>query len=114
MAADPSLFPGRDGSGTAWQPDETPMYGFHHAWRGWDVMLHELVFAQFLYEPGDFHRTGGFSTHQGGSVNWGMVMARRRAGAGRVGLRAMVSAEPWTDSRVRLSEPAGDRRDVRG
>ncbi len=96
MAADPSLFPGRDGSGTAWQPDETPMYGFHHAWRGWDVMLHELVFAPFLYEPGDFHRTGGFSTHQGGSVNWGMLMARRRAGAGRVGLRAMLSAEPWT------------------
>ena len=42
------------------------------------------------------HRTGGVSSHQASSVNWGMVMARRTAGAGRVGLRTMLSAEPWT------------------
>ena len=91
-----SLFPHRDASGTAWLPDVTPMYGLQHTWRGWELMLHGLAFAQFLYQPGDIHRTGGYSTHQFGSVNWGMLMARRPAGAGRVGVRAMLSAEPLT------------------
>jgi hypothetical protein len=59
-------------------------------------MLHGAGFAQFLYEPGGVHRTGGFSNAQGSSVNWAMVMARRAVGTGRVGLRAMVSVEPWT------------------
>jgi hypothetical protein len=91
-----SLFAPRDASGTAWLPDVTPMYGVQRSWGRWQVMLHGLAFAQFLYEPGDIHRTGGFSTHQFGSVNWGMLMARRPAGAGRVGVRAMLSAEPWS------------------
>jgi hypothetical protein len=97
-APEPSdtLFPAREASGTSWLPDATPMYAVHRSWRGWDVMLHGNLFAQFLYEPGERHRTGGFSTRQFSSTNWGMVMARRRAGAGRVGLRAMVSSEPWT------------------
>ena len=59
-------------------------------------MLHGVAFAQVLYEPGDIHRTGGFGTHQLGSVNWGMLTARRAAGKGRVGLRTMGSLEPWT------------------
>ena len=36
------------------------------AWLGIDAAW--LAFA--LYEPGDIHRTGGYSTHQIGSVNW--------------------------------------------
>jgi hypothetical protein len=90
------LFPARDASGTAWLPDTTPMYGLQRTWHGWELMLHGLAFAQFLYEPGDIHRTGGYSTHQIGSVNWAMLMARRPAGSGRVGVRAMLSGEPWT------------------
>ncbi len=90
------LFPVREASGTAWLPDETPMYGIARRWRGWEVMLHGSAFAQFLYEPGDPHRTGGFDKRQVSSVNWGMVMMRRPLGAGRVGLRAMLSVEPWT------------------
>lgn len=90
------LFPSRDASGTAWLPDETPMYGLPRTWGKWQVMLHRAAFAQFLYEPGDRHRTGGFSSHQLSSVNWGMVMARRPLAGGRLGLRVMGSAEPWT------------------
>jgi hypothetical protein len=90
------LFPVRDASGTAWLPDQTPMFGSEHTWSGWSVMLNGVAFASFLYEPGDVHRTGGFSTHQFVSTNWGMLMARRRAGAARVGLRAMLSVEPWS------------------
>ena len=92
------LFPAREASGTAWLPDDTPMFGSRQSGRGWDVMLHGSAFAEFLYEPGDVHRTGGFSTHQFLSTNWGMLMARRRVGTARVGLRAMVSLEPWTVS----------------
>ena len=91
-----SLFPTREASGTAWLPDITPMYGVERTWGDWNVMLHGVAFVQFLYEPGLIHRTGGYSTHQFGSVNWGMAHARRRLGAGRVGLRAMLSLEPWT------------------
>jgi hypothetical protein len=83
-------------SGTAWLPRATPMYGVHRSWHGWDLRLDGAAFVQEIYEPGDRHRTGGAATHQAASVNWGMVMARRRTGAWRIGLRAMVSAEPLT------------------
>ncbi len=90
------LFPMRDASGTAWLPNQTPMFGSEHSWRGWDVMLNGVAFATFLYEPGEVHRTGGFSTSQLISTNWGMLMARRRINDARIGLRAMVSVEPWS------------------
>ena len=90
------LFPAREASGTAWLPDDTPMYAVHRRLGPWDVMLHGVAFAELLFEPGDIHRTGGFSGHQFASVNWGMAMARRPLGQGRFGLRAMASLEPWT------------------
>ena len=90
------LFPAREASGTAWLPDETPKYGVLRMFGQWAVMLHGTAFGQFLYEPGEKHRTGGFSSRQVSSVNWLMAMARRPVGAGRVGLRTMISVEPWT------------------
>jgi hypothetical protein len=60
-------------------------------------MLHGQAFVQFIYEPpGNVHRTGGPASTQTSSVNWGMLMARRRAGSGRLGLDVMLSLEPWT------------------
>lgn len=96
LANDIDLFPMRDASGTSWLPDTTPMFGVERQWHGWSAMLSGTAAAQFLYEPGEVHRTGGFSTHQFSSTNWGMFMARRPAGSGRVGVRAMLSLEPWT------------------
>ena len=95
-AGDLVLFPSRESSGTAWVPDETPMYGVQRTLGAWQVIFHGSVFGQFLYEPGDRHRTGGFSKGQVSSVNWGMIMIRRSIGRGRLGFRAMASAEPWT------------------
>lgn len=92
----PALTPTREASGTAWLPEATPMYGAHRPWRGWDLRLDGALFAQFLYEPGDRHRTGGPATRQVGGVNWGMALARRATGSGRFGVRTMLSAEPWT------------------
>ena len=90
------LFGPREASGTAWQPDESPMFGLHRPTGQWTVMLDGSAFVQFLYEPGDFHRTGGVSNGQFSSANWLMGMARRPVGKGRIGLRGMVSLEPWT------------------
>jgi hypothetical protein len=86
------LFVAREGSGTSWLPEQTPMLGWHRPVGGWEVMVHGNLFMQFLYEGGEVHRR----SRQGGSINWLMSMARRPAGGGQVGVRAMFSAEPWT------------------
>jgi hypothetical protein len=92
-----ALFPAREISATAWQPDTAASYGVHRRAGEWDLMLHGEAFVQIIYEPPDgVHRTGGPQTTQTTSVNWGMLMARRRAGAGRVGVNVMLSLEPWT------------------
>jgi hypothetical protein len=80
----------REGSGTAWLPDNTPMYGLHSQFGQWQVMWHGNAFAQFLHESGDR------GSDQFGSINWVMAMAYRSAGGGRLGVRGMLSLEPWT------------------
>ena len=82
----------REGSGTAWLPDESPMYALHRESNGWMLMLHANAFLQYLKETGDR------GSDQLGSINWVMGMAQRKAGAGQLTLRGMISAEPWTIS----------------
>jgi hypothetical protein len=88
----PSLLSAREASGTAWQPDVSPMHGLHGRAGAWELMLHGNGFIQFLYEASPEHRGGT----QAGSINWAMGMARRPIGPGRFGLRSMISLEPWT------------------
>ena len=83
-------FPAGEASGTAWLPDDTPMYGILTKAGGWELMWHGNAFAQYLYESGDR------GSDQAGSINWIMGMARRDLAGGRFGLRGMVSLEPWT------------------
>jgi hypothetical protein len=80
----------REGSGTSWLPDETPMYAVHRQVGGWMLMAHANAFLQYLHESG----TRG--SDQAGSINWVMGMADRAVGSGHLGLRGMVSLEPWT------------------
>jgi len=87
-----SLFSTREASGTAWLPDATPMNGLHRQARGWEVMVHGNAYLQILHESAPEHR----GQTQGGSINWGMVMARRPLGQGWVGLRTMMSLEALT------------------
>src|SRR5215207_1147410 len=75
----------RDGSGTSWLPEASPMYAFHATRGGWQLMAHENLFVQFLRESG----TRG--ADQGGSINWFMGMAQRPVGNGRLRLNGMVS-----------------------
>lgn len=80
----------RMGSGTSWVPDATPMYASHSMLGGWELMLHGVAFVQ--YDDQGSKR----GDKQFGSVNWGMVMAGHDLAGGRLNLRAMMSAEPFT------------------
>lgn len=80
----------RDGSGTSWLPDSTPMYAVHRMSGSWLLMMHGNVFAQYISEGGER------GDDQFGSINWVMGMARRKAGAGDLMFRAMMSAEAAT------------------
>lgn len=80
----------REGSGTSWQPDSSPMYALHGEAGSWRFMLHGNLFLQYI-------REGGVrGDDQFGSINWLMGMARREVAGGELRLRAMMSAEPLT------------------
>ena len=85
-----SMPPTRQGSGTSWLPDQTPMFAVHRQAGAWSLMGHGNLFVQYLRE------SGGRGSNQFGSINWFMGMADRPVGRGRLGLRGMVSLEPWT------------------
>jgi YHS domain-containing protein len=80
----------REGSGTSWQPDDSPMYAVHVPLGAWMLMVHDNAFLQYVDE-------GGLrGADQVGSINWLMVMAEHPLGPGRLSLRGMISFEPWT------------------
>lgn len=83
----------REASGTAWQPDSAPHAGYHLTRGSWELMAHGFV--SLIYDDQDGPR-GDEKTF---SENMLMGMASRPLGSGRLGLRAMVSAEPWTIGR---------------
>jgi hypothetical protein len=80
----------REASGTAWQPDTTPLHAFHWMLGDWMLMLHGNLFVM-LDAQGS--RRGAT---QVSSVNWLMFMAEHPLGPGTVTLRTMLSAEPLT------------------
>jgi hypothetical protein len=80
----------REGSGTSWLPDASPMHALHGQTGNWELMLHGSLYVHFLDDGGD----RGFD--QFGATNWIMGMARRPAGGGDLTLKAMLSSDPWT------------------
>ena len=83
----------REASGTSWQPDASPHEGIHATFGEWSVMTHG--FANLVYDRQGGPR-GDTKTF---SESMLMVMARRPAGDGVLGLRAMVSADPLMGKR---------------
>jgi hypothetical protein len=79
----------RNASGTAWQPDSTPMFMWHARAGGWQLGLHTNSFFGY-----DGASSGGGDDFI--SINWLMGMASRPIGTGDLTLRAMMSAEPAT------------------
>ena len=79
----------RDGSGTAWQPDASPHMGgmAHHG--EWMTMSHALLNVVYSDQGGP---RGDDKAFLAGMV---MGMAQRPLGAGTLGLRAMLSPDPF-------------------
>jgi mono/diheme cytochrome c family protein len=91
MMAGPLGIPmAREGSGTSWLPDSSPMYARHTMAGSWQFMGHGNAFLQYLNEGSDR------GDDQFGSINWLMGMARRPLADGVFTARTMLSAEPFT------------------
>jgi len=78
----------RDASGTAWQPDSTPMAGLSWKAGGWTGMVHG--FADLIYD----HQGGPRGDSKTFSESMLMVMAQHAAGPGTLTLRSMLSLDP--------------------
>lgn len=80
----------REGSGTSWQPDASPMAAIHARAAGWLFMVHGNVFLNYDVQG------SARGDSQVDSINWLMVMARHALGPGELSARAMLSLEPLT------------------
>jgi hypothetical protein len=83
----------RDGSGTSWLPDASPMQGLMRQRGDWILMVHGNAFVEFIDTGSDR------GDHQFGSVNWIMGMAQHEVGGGPLQFRGMFSLEPLTVGR---------------
>jgi hypothetical protein len=80
----------REGSGTSWQPDSTPMEGLHSMKGEWTLMADG--FADAVYD----HQGGPRGDSKVFVPTMLMLMAQRRAGPGTLGARTMWAADPGT------------------
>jgi hypothetical protein len=86
----------RNGSGTAWLPDASPMYGVMLHSKKWMYMLHGNIFLRYTNQ--DFTNKGSRGNDAFDAPNWFMLMAQRKIG--RNGLfmyEAMVSLDRLTE-----------------
>ena len=86
----PSMQHGRDGSGTSWMPDDTPVFAHHFMPGGWMLMLHYSVIA------GVDDQWSDRGSRRFTSTNWVMGMATHALLGGELTLRSMLSLEPAT------------------
>jgi hypothetical protein len=68
----------RNGSGTGWLPDSTPMYGYMMHSKKWMFMAHGNVFIR--YNSQDIFQTGSRGDQKVDAVNWFMFMGQRAIG----------------------------------
>jgi hypothetical protein len=83
----------REGSGTSWQPESTPMEGLHAMEKEWSFMLHGFAYGIYDYQGGDRGDDRFLS------VNMLMGAAQHPLGPGTFGVRTMLSLEPATVGR---------------
>ena len=88
----------RNGSGTSWHPDNTPMYAYmsQPSNNKWSYMLHYAVYLRYTSQNSNNSDKRG-SASQFGAPNWFMGMAQRKVGQrGLFQVRAMVSFDALT------------------
>ena len=81
---------GREGSGTSWMPDSSPVYAHHFMAGDWMLMLH---YAATLGYDDQWSDRG---SRRLASTNWLMGMASHPLLGGRLTFRGMFSGEPAT------------------
>lgn len=69
----------RNGSGTGWLPDASPMYGSMFHAKDWMFMLHGNIF--FRYNNQDFSNKGSRGDSKFDAPNWLMFMGQRKVGS---------------------------------
>ena len=88
-----SLPMNRNGSGTGWLPDASPMYGYMIHSRKWMYMIHGNIFVR--YNRQDIGEKGTRGDSKVDAPNWFMAMGQRRVGVkGLFHFNTMFSLDP--------------------
>ncbi|HTK21804.1 MAG TPA: hypothetical protein VL442_19945, partial [Mucilaginibacter sp.] len=84
----------RDGSGTSWVPDETPMYAYMIHGKKWMTMIHGSFFLR--YNKQDLFNSGSRGGKKFDAPNWLMAMTQRPVGKnGLFSINTMFSFDPF-------------------
>jgi hypothetical protein len=85
----------RNGSGTSWMPDATPIYAYMKMTPKWNLMFHGSIFLRYTNQ--DITKKGSRGGQQFDAPNWFMGMAQRRIGKrGLFIFNAMLSLDRLT------------------
>src|SRR3990170_1634568 len=83
----------RNGSGTGWLPDASPMYGYMLHSKKWMYMIHGNIFVR--YNNQDIGNKGTRGDTKVDAPNWFMAMGQRKVGQkGLFHFNAMFSLDP--------------------
>lgn len=83
----------RNGSGTGWLPDASPMYGYMGHSKKWMYMFHGNIFVR--YNNQDVSNKGTRGDEKVDAPNWFMAMGQRRVGhKGLFHFNTMFSLDP--------------------
>src|ERR1700744_1475192 len=84
----------RDGSGTSWVPDETPMYAYMINGKKWMTMIHGSIFLR--YNNQDLFKSGSRGGSKVDAPNWLMAMTQRQIWKnGLFSVNTMFSFDPF-------------------
>ncbi|MBW4890435.1 hypothetical protein KXQ82_11935 [Mucilaginibacter sp. HMF5004] len=91
-----NLLMNRDGSGTGWLPDASPMNGIMLQGKSWSYMLHGNISARYTRQ--DISNSGSRGSEKFDAPNWFMGMAQHKLGAnGLLHINMMISLDPLTE-----------------
>jgi hypothetical protein len=91
-----SLPMNRNGSGTGWLPDESPMYGYMLHSSNWMIMFHGSIFLR--YTASDITKDGSRGFSRWDAPNWFMGMAQKKIGQnGLLKFSLMMSLDRITE-----------------
>lgn len=83
----------RDGSGTSWLPDESPMYAYMIHGKKWMTMIHGNLFAR--YNNQDVFKSGNRGGQKFDAPNMFMAMTQTKVGTnGLFAINTMFSLDP--------------------